>query len=220
MPGSPPRPRAPPPAEEDWSGRFEVPLPVEFYDRSTEAVARELLGAVLLGRRRRRWVAAQIVETEAYVSSDEASHAYRGPTARNRSMFAGPGRLYVFRIHQVHCANAVTRSGEAVLLRAGEPLLRPAPPMNGPGRLAAAFGLTLRQDGDDLVTGPLRIVPGVAPVERVITLPRVGLGKARDRPLRFVLFGNPWVSRPRPWRSRRAGRFSGSWPSRIRASGP
>ncbi|HZY92937.1 MAG TPA: DNA-3-methyladenine glycosylase [Thermoplasmata archaeon] len=181
-----------------------APLPRPFYDRPTARVARELLGARLARRMEAGWRLARIVETEAYVGSDPASHAYRGETPRNRSMFLAPGTLYVYRIHQVHCANVTTRRGQAVLLRAAEPLSPDLGDLRGPGRLCRGFGLTRRDDGCDLVTGTVRLLPRVGPRLTAIAAPRVGIRKATDRMLRFAVRGNPWVSSPRPWG--RAGR--------------
>lgn len=166
-----------------------------FFDRPTARVARELLGATL-------WVgdrAVRIVETEAYVANDPASHAFRGPTRRNRSMFAGPGTLYVYRIHQVVCANLVTRRGEAVLLRAGEPLTPGLSATSGPGRLCRALGLGLGDDGTLVArsgSDRVRVERGAGPRGPVVVGPRVGIRRAADRPLRFALADNPWVSHP------------------------
>jgi DNA-3-methyladenine glycosylase len=179
--------------------RYRRPLNVPFYDRPTATVARELLGAWLVAPERQGFQAARIVETEAYVARDPASHAFRGPTERNRSMFSGPGTLYVFRIHQVYCGNAVTRPGEAVLLRAAEPLRENSGSLSGPGRLARGFGLTKADDGASLVTGRLRIVEGDSRPSIVVRSPRVGISQAKERKLRFSWRGNPAVSAPRPW---------------------
>ena len=170
-----------------------------FFDRPAARVARALLGATLTVRAGRASRSVRIVETEAYGRDDPASHAYRGMTRRNRSMFAPPGTLYVYRIHQVVCANLVARRGEAVLLRAGtadgeEPVCA-----SGPGRLCRFLGIVLSDDGTDTTdgnrvevrlphrrTGPVRVGP------------RVGIRKAVDRPMRFALANEPAVSRPRP----------------------
>ena len=173
-------------------------LPRAFFDRPTVRVARDLLGTRLARRVAGEWRLARLVETEAYVARDPASHAFRGPTPRTRSMFGGPGTLYVFRIHQVHCAKVVTRPGQAVLLRAAEPLSPGLGDLRGPGRLCRAFQLTRAEDGADLVVGPLRLLPRDRPRGRVVRGPRVGLSRARERPLRFAIADNPWVSRPRP----------------------
>ena len=158
-------------------------------------VARALLGAtVRVGDR-----AVRLVETEAYVAGDPASHTFRGPTRRNRSMFGAPGTLYVYRIHQVVCANLVTRSGEAVLLRAGEPLGLLAVNPSGPGRLCAVLGLTIGDDGTDVTRdGRIRLYGRLRRPARIAVGPRVGIRRAVDRPLRFAEAGNRWVSRPRP----------------------
>ncbi|HEY6239129.1 MAG TPA: DNA-3-methyladenine glycosylase, partial [Thermoplasmata archaeon] len=146
----------------------------------------------------------RLVETEAYVARDPASHAFRGPTPRNRSMFGPPGTLYVYRIHQVHCANAVTRPGEAVLLRAAEPVSSGLGDARGPGRLCREFGLTREDDGLDLKRGRVTILPPERPfVERVVRAPRVGIRAAADRLLRFAIEGNRFVSYPHPWKRRR-----------------
>jgi DNA-3-methyladenine glycosylase len=170
-----------------------------FFDRPTVVVARALLGAELEVRGRggpaRR---ARIVETEAYVRNDAASHAARGPTHRNRSMFGPAGTLYVYRIHQVVCANLVTRPGEAALLRAAEPLVPGLASTTGPGRLCAALGLTLADDGTDTTRSPrVRVYPRVGGIGPIGVGVRVGLRKAAERPLRFGLLRSRWVSRPR-----------------------
>jgi DNA-3-methyladenine glycosylase len=183
----------------ELSRRFSEPHPRPFYDRPAEPLARALLGAFLLRKRPSGWSAARLVETEAYSSGDPASHAFRGPTERNRSMFGLPGTLYVYRIHQVHCANAVGRRGEAVLLRAAEPRTPDLGNVSGPGRLCRAFGITREDDGRDLTAdGELRIVPGPAPREPIVALPRVGISRATEVLARFALAGNRWVSAPRP----------------------
>jgi len=177
---------------------FDRPLPRSFFDRSTPIVARALLGQRVARRVAGELRVGRIVETEAYVTGDPASHAYRGPTPRNRSMFGPPGTLYVYRIHQVHCANIVTRRGEAVLLRAVEPEQGIEGSTQGPGRLCRAFALTRAEDGSDVRTGAFRVLPG-GTVRTVAVGPRVGISRARARRLRFAEAGNRWVSLPRPW---------------------
>jgi DNA-3-methyladenine glycosylase len=139
------------------------------------------------------------VETEAYVARDPASHAFRGVTGRNRSMFGEPGTLYVYRIHQVFCANAVTTPGQAVLLRAAEPLSQGLGSLSGPGRLARTLGLTTDDDGSSLIEGRLRVVKGDSAPPETTRSPRVGISKAVERNLRFSWTGHRAVSRPTPW---------------------
>ena len=170
-----------------------------FFDRPTDRVARELLGTFLSVAAPPGLRTVRIVETEAYVAGDEANHAYRGPTERNRSMFGRPGTLYVYRIHQVVCANLVTRTGEAVLLRAGAPVSPGLESASGPGRLCRALGLSIDDDGTDVVRGS-RVVLRAGPGRpgRIARGPRVGIRRATERPLRFAIAGDPFVSRPRP----------------------
>jgi len=169
-----------------------------FFDRPAARLARELLGATLTVRSGRSARSVRIVETEAYVRHDPASHAFRGPTRRNRSMFSSPGTLYVYRIHQVVCANLVARRGEAVLLRAGAADGAAPGSASGPGRLCRFLGITQKDDGTDAVEGDrfeVRLaLERAAPVRAG---PRVGIRKAVDRQLRFVLADEPAVSRPR-----------------------
>lgn len=183
----------------DWKGTFAHPRPRSWFARPTPEVARGLLGEYLVMRGPEGWRVGRIVETEAYVARDPASHAYGGPTPRNRSMFAAPGTWYVYRIHQVHCANLTTVTGEAVLLRAAEPVTANLGDTRGPGRLCRAFGLTVADDGTSAVNGPrLRVAPGPSSRKRVVSGPRVGIRLAARRRLRFALQGNRWVSSPRP----------------------
>jgi DNA-3-methyladenine glycosylase len=186
-----------------------------FFDRPAAQLARALLGAHLTIRTGGRARTVRIVETEAYVRGDAASHAFRGPTRRNRSMFGLPGTLYVYRIHQVVCANLVARRAEAVLVRAGATEGTEPSVASGPGRLCRYLGIVLDDDGQDAVNG--RRVAVEVPrhrAGRVWVGPRVGIRKAADRPLRFALENEPAVSRPRP-----APPTSAS-SSRSRAAGP
>ncbi|MCO5170015.1 MAG: DNA-3-methyladenine glycosylase [Planctomycetes bacterium] len=181
-----------------------VGLPRAFFERDVVAVARDLLGAVLL----RDGVGGRIVETEAYHEREAASHAFVGPTRRNRSLFLRGGHLYVYRIHQVVCANVSCEgagTGAGVLVRALAPThgleqvaaRRAGAPRrawtDGPGKLCRALGITLGDDGQDLVeaAGPVRLVAGPrAPDAAVVAGPRVGISKAVDLPWRFRLVGS------------------------------
>lgn len=152
-------------------------------------------------------VTVRIVEVEAYAAEDDpASHAYRGPGPRNAAMFGGPGQAYVYVSYGLHrCLNVVCDSegvGAAVLLRAGEviqgtDLARErrwgqADLARGPGRLGQALGVTLADSGVDLRDGRLRLTSGEA--AEVRCGPRVGVSKASDRPWRFWIPGDPFVS--------------------------
>ena len=182
-----------------------------FFDRDAIAVAPELLNKVLVGN----GVAARLVEVEAYrADEDPGSHAFKGRTARNASMFAAPGTLYVYFSYGNHwCMNVVSGPGEqphAVLLRAAAPLAgidtmrarrvaarRDRELCSGPGRLGQAFGVDRTHDGLDLVRGEIRIADdGVAPPARPGVSVRIGLaaGKGEARLYRFYVEGDENVS--------------------------
>ena len=176
-------------------------------------VAPELLNKVLS----RGPLSARIVEVEAYVGSeDPGSHAYRGRTRRNATMFGPPGHLYVYFTYGMHwCANAVCGEegeGVAVLLRALAPLsgleqMRLSRPLarrdrdlcSGPAKLCQAFAITKEDDGADLVRGDrgLVITEGVEPPPaNPMVTSRVGLSAGADLPWRWYVPGESNVSRP------------------------
>ena len=192
-----------------------APLPRDFYRRDPRVVAPELLNKVLVVGGR----SGRIVEVEAYAGGeDPGSHAFRGRTPRNASMFGTPGLLYVYRSYGMHwCANAVCGDegvGVAVLLRALAPLtgvddMRGARPgirrdrdlCSGPGRLCQALGLTGHHDGSDLVTGDGGVYlgdDGTPPPAAPANTRRVGLTKGAEHPWRWYVPGDPNVSRGRP----------------------
>jgi DNA-3-methyladenine glycosylase len=200
-------------------------LPRSFYARPAHEVAPDLLGRVIVrrlpdGTR----LAARIVEAEAYGPADPASHAFRGRTARNAVMFGPPGCLYVYFTYGNHwMMNAVTGrdgAGEAVLLRAAEPLEgldlmalhrgRDDPRLlcAGPGRLAQAFGATREHDGEDLVRGGAFWIEtgSPVPIARVARGIRVGVNVGVEEEWRFWIRGDPYVSPGRPGPTRRAHR--------------
>jgi len=203
------------------AGRARPPqLRRAFYARPSVEVAPELLNKVLvLGACRGR-----IVEVEAYLGPDDpASHAHRGPTRRNATMFGPAGHLYVYFTYGMHwCANVVCgRPGEgtAVLLRALAPLegldamraRRPAARRdrdlcNGPAKLAQALGIDGRLDGADLTARPgsgevaagpvVTIVDGgTPPPDDPVVTTRIGISRAIELPLRWYVRGEPHVSR-------------------------
>jgi DNA-3-methyladenine glycosylase len=190
------------------------PLARSFYDRETELVARELLGAVLECTAAGGVAAGRIVETEAYLGPDDpACHAVVGRTERTWHLHGPPGIAYVYFIYGAHwCFNAVTREeghGSAVLVRAVEPLagvelMRARRPgmrrdldlTNGPGKPCRALGIDGGLDGVPLDRPPLRILRGDAvPDVAVRTSPRIGITRAADWPLRWYVADSPFVSR-------------------------
>ena len=185
----------------------------EFYRRDSRAVAPDLLNKLLVHGER----VARIVEVEAYVGAiDPGSHAYRGRTARNATMFGPPGGLYVYFTYGMHwCANAVCgRDGEgvAVLLRAAEPVqgveemraLRPAARrdrdlLSGPARLCQAFGVDGTDDGADLVRADRGITivdDGTSPPDVPAISKRIGLSAGADLPWRWCTPGSLHLSKP------------------------
>ncbi len=182
-----------------------------FYRRDPREVAPELLGKVL----RRGPLSARIVEVEAYCGPiDPGSHAYRGMTRRNATMFGPPGGLYVYFTYGMHwCANAVCGDdgeGVAVLLRAAEPLTgldvmrerRPAARVDrdllrGPARLCQGFGITGTNDGADLVTADhgITIVDDGTPVPVGVTSARIGLSAGQEHEWRWCVPGDRHLSR-------------------------
>ncbi len=167
------------------------PLPKEFYDRDTVKVAKDLLGKLFVKGDK----VVRIVETEAYLRDDPASHSYRGMTKRNRSMFKGPGTLYVYTMHRQNCMNVVTKVGEAVLIRAAEPVKGVEGRTNGPGLLTKALGITREHDGISLLGGEIYIADDGYRPEEIAVSRRIGVTKAKDEPLRFYIRGNRYVSR-------------------------
>jgi DNA-3-methyladenine glycosylase len=185
-----------------------------FYDRGALEVAPQLLNKLLVRPGR----VGRIVEVEAYRGSeDPASHAYRGPTARNATMFGPPGHLYVYFTYGMHfCANVVCMPGgtaEAVLLRALAPVTgleamraarsgieRDTELTSGPAKLCQAMGINRAEDGVDLVaagSGMAVVDDGVAPPTLPASSGRVGIRHASDLQWRWWVPGDPNVSRPR-----------------------
>ncbi len=188
-----------------------------FYERPSLEVAPVLLNKVVVARDDAgQVVSGRIVEVEAYLGEDDpASHTFRGPTARNLTMFGPGGHLYVYFSYGVHwCANVVCEGegvGTAVLLRALAPrrgldtmytrrraARRPRDLCSGPGKLTQALGLGKAHDGADLVTGEGGVVvidDGVAPPTTPVQTTRVGISVAVERPWRWYVPGDENVSR-------------------------
>ncbi|MDP2232875.1 MAG: DNA-3-methyladenine glycosylase, partial [Actinomycetota bacterium] len=186
-----------------------------FFARDTTQVARELIGCLLVSTKGGTPTGGRIVETEAYLGHDDVgSHAAtRGITKRNAVMFGAPGRAYVyFTYGNHHMLNLVTEpegTAGAVLIRAIEPLIglemmtvrrhgRPERELaNGPGKLAAALGLDLKDNGSTLGAGQISVHVRVFDDVPITTTGRVGLSVGWEAPLRFHLTDSPWVSKGR-----------------------
>ncbi len=184
-------------------------LPRSFYNRDTVTVARELLGKVLVNGD----TAGIIVETEAYPGRDDlASHSAAGLTDRTKVIFGPPGHAYVYLCYGMHfCMNIVAESeGDpgCVLIRALQPFSglekmrqRRVRSRNdrqlssGPAKLTQALGIDLSHYGADVTRGELIVCEPPEPQKfRIDVTPRIGITKCSDRPLRFTIRGNEFLS--------------------------
>ena len=184
-------------------------LPVD-----TVALARFLIGKVIVHDIPGGRLSGRIVETEAYPPGDPAGHHFRGPTPRIRSMYLAPGHAYIFFNYGAHfMLNVVSEpvgTAAAILIRALEPLdgielmerhrktTRLLDLTRGPGRLAAAFQIDRRHDGLDLCApGALWLGVTRHPVGTIVKSVRIGITRAAGQLLRFYERGSPLVSGPK-----------------------
>ena len=187
-----------------------------FYQQPTVKVARQLLGKYLVRNHRRGVTIGKIVETEAYVGSeDKACHASKGRTARTEIMFGQAGFTYVYLIYGFyHCLNLVTERLDypaAVLIRAlepveGIPLMRAGRRTedlhnlsSGPGKLCQALSIDRSLNGADICGSVIYVEDRKEPAPSIVARPRVGVeyaGRWKDKPWRFVIRGSAFVSKP------------------------
>jgi len=181
----------------------------DFFARSVHEVAPDLIGVTLLVD----GVGGPIVEVEAYDQEDPASHAFRGPTARNAVMFGPPGFTYVYRSYGIHwCLNLVCDvegRAEAALIRALAPehgleemrerrgALADRALCSGPGKLCQALGVTREHDGLPLDEPPFEL-HAREETPQIVTARRVGITRATELSWRYLLRGSPYVSRGLP----------------------
>jgi DNA-3-methyladenine glycosylase len=191
----------------------------------TVELARFLIGTILVRDEPEARLSARIVETEAYVPGDAASHAFRGETPRNRAMFLKRGHAYVYLIYgTAHCLNVTSERpgiGAAVLIRAAEPLTgleimqrrrnttNPRDLCRGPGRLAQAFALDRTHDKLDLCERGATLwlaanervtrssAAGVPLRAHIGESTRIGITKEASRVLRFFERNSRFASGPR-----------------------
>ncbi len=193
-------------------------LTSKFYQQGTITAARNLLGCYLVHIERNGKTIGRIVETEAYPLTDPASHGFKGETLSNRVLFGPAGHAYIYLSYGTNfCLNVVTGRGRtrgAVLIRALEPIegisvmqrrrgsreLREL--ASGPGKLTQALAINGTYNALPLGEGRLQVwrsdsFSSYQEVKRseIIHTTRVGLTKAVDRPLRFYLKGNRYISR-------------------------
>jgi DNA-3-methyladenine glycosylase len=187
-----------------------------FYEQSTIVVAKQLLGKYLVRRNRDGITVGRIVETEAYIGpKDLACHAARGRTQRTEVMFGPAGHAYVYFIYGVHyMLNLVTEKADhpaAVLIRALEPTEgielmerrrgteKRRNLCSGPGKLCQAFAIDRSLNAADLCGEIIHVDDRGEPIPKLIAKPRIGVdyaGKWKDKPLRFLVRGNEFISRP------------------------
>lgn len=184
----------------------------EILNIPVEEAARRLLGAVIERAVNGTVLRVKIVEVEAYDQHDPASHTFRGPSARNASMFKAAGHAYVYFIYGMHyCLNIVVGAsdfGAGVLIRAVEPLDGEAEMIinrggrtgleltNGPSKLCEALAINSDLNGHDISRLPLRLILAPRlPSEQIVVATRVGITKAADLPRRFYIRDNPYISK-------------------------
>ena len=174
-----------------------------FFSRPSRMVARDLIGAQFLVD----GVGGVIVETEAYDSSEPASHTYGGPTPRNRAMFGPAASVYIYRSYGLHwCLNFVCLPASAVLIRALEPragietmqrrrgVLDVKRLCSGPGRLSQALAIDNALDGFSLEAPPFQLALSDGPV-KISTGLRIGITRAVELPWRFGLQSSAYLSK-------------------------
>ncbi|MFH1400662.1 MAG: DNA-3-methyladenine glycosylase [Nanoarchaeota archaeon] len=177
---------------------------------STLTVAKRLLGCRLIHETADGRTAGIIVETEAYLRDDQASHSFRGQTPRNTPMFGPAGTVYVYFTYGMHhCFNVVTNRagvGEAVLIRALEPIegieiMRKRREVedlqvlcSGPAKLVEAMGITKAHNGTSLLDGPLRIEARTRTHSKITTTTRIGIKRGSEHLYRFCIADNSSVS--------------------------
>jgi DNA-3-methyladenine glycosylase len=182
-----------------------------FFNRDPRVVAGELLGKLIVRREGRKQLAGRIVEVEAYLGAgDLAAHAAAGHTARNAVLWGPPGHAYVYFIYGVHyCLNiSCLPAGDAgcVLIRALDDLdltsvrdLRKL--ASGPGKLCEALSITRPRDNEKDMLSPksnLQVMSDGFRVQEVAVTQRIGITKAAELPLRYVIAGNTFVSKGKP----------------------
>ena len=195
------------------TGKKAALVPRDFYLDSPDLVAQKLLGKLLV----RGEMVGRIVEVEAYFGeADPASHSFPGKTARNAVLFGPPGHAYVYFIYGMYfCLNVScepdgipggvlfralepVRGLEAMAIARGVAATRVAALTSGPGRLCQAFGVTRERDnGVDFTSrkSDLQIQDDGFVAGEIMVTPRIGISKDTDRPARFLLAGNPFVSK-------------------------
>lgn len=186
-------------------------LPLEFYQsHDTLTLAQKLLGCTLVHQHPEGTTSGIIVETEAYLANDPASHSFRGKTPRNKAMFGMAGTAYVYLIYGMYdCFNIVSNiegTGEAVLIRALEPIegielmqqrrntdkIRNL--CSGPGKLVQAMGFSREDNGVELI-GKIHCLEKSNPQIVIESSSRIGITKGVELQYRFYIADNQFISK-------------------------
>lgn len=191
------------------------PLSRGFYQRHPAEVAPDLLGKILVRRLGDVTLCGRIVETEAYCSTDPASHSFRGRTERNKAMFGEVGHAYIYFIHGLHyCVNVTARLHQpagGVLIRALEPLagidamreLRGKEALkdlaSGPAKLTQALNIDKVLYGTDMTSQGELFIASESATQRndgiIAATPRIGISQGTDVLWRFVIEGHSCLSK-------------------------
>jgi DNA-3-methyladenine glycosylase len=176
-----------------------------FFTKPAGVLAQDVLGTIMVRRVGGTLRRARIVEAEAYLGpKDLASHASKGLTNRTQVLYGPPGRAYVYFIYGLHymfnIVSGQTGGGQAVLIRAAEPLDGWEADLTGPARLAMHFDISLAENGLDLTGGDVFLVQESEYHPRIIRTKRIGVDYAKhwkDRHLRFIDASNPVAAKLR-----------------------
>lgn len=183
-------------------------LPNNFFKKPTLQVAKNLLGCILVNGK----TSGIIVETEAYLKDDPASHSFNGKTSRNQIMFGEAGKTYIYFTYGMHhCFNVVTNKkgiGEAVLIRALQPLAgielmkrrRKTQDIynlcSGPAKLVQALAIKKKQNNHDLTKPPLLIIfPNKKQKFKIVQTKRIGISRGKSLLYRFYILNNKFISK-------------------------
>lgn len=186
-------------------------LPESFFNQKVEELANVLLGCELVHKTKEGTTGGIIVETESYHQTDEASHSFNGKTKRTEVMFGPPGHAYIYFTYGMHyCFNIVAEEegiGAGVLIRALEPtrgieLMKKRRNQdnihnlcNGPAKLVQALAISKADYGKALYRGDLYLIQPKIKDIKIAFGPRIGISKAQEKPWRFWIENNPFVSR-------------------------
>jgi DNA-3-methyladenine glycosylase len=196
----------------DVGGELRPLVPADL-PPGTVALAKFLLGKVLVRDGADGRLTGRIVETEAYPPGDEAGHARSGRTARNASLYLARGHVYVYRAYGIsmmlNISSEEADNGAGVLIRAVEPLtgidvMRRRRGIedvyrltSGPGRLTQAFGIDLKLDGAPYAAGnALWLADDGSGTPKIRRSVRIGITRNAQKPWRYFIRGNRWVSGP------------------------